>query len=460
MSLFFVFLFSLFLTLQTCEAGLPEKIYGVNLGSWLIIEPWMMPQKWIDMGGQLCNKCSKCIASEFDFAAAYPESVDSKLAQHWETWFNQDDVNTIVEYGLNTVRIPLGFWIIEALVDRETEYYPRGGLKHLRRGLKQLQEANLSVILDHHGLPGAQSPNQMFTGRCTEDVQFYNDHNYHRALVWTAVMTGLAHLDPVFGNVASIQAVNEPIQDARKTPGYGRFSKNFVKTIRAVESLLGIHVKRDEQALTSSHNFIAVMERAVRKYYFPREVRNAVRDAAPILQAIAEELEIEPFFFNYRSGQHREPLTTNFMDISWQWNDPFNPATAAIGPQTYDNHLYYSFGGVAAPNEEAHLTHICNLNRVEDDERRGNSPLFFGEWWIAPQFDASDEFLRKFADAQKYAFNKSKGWIFWNFKLEMSHRTRNYAKTRSYFEGVRRGYLTKDAAALHDPHVCDPYRRD
>lgn len=32
------------------------------------------------------------------------------------------------------------------------------------------------------------------------------------------------------------------------------------------------------------------------------------------------------------------------MDINWQNNNPPNPADAAIGPQGYDNHLYYSFG--------------------------------------------------------------------------------------------------------------------
>lgn len=30
------------------------------------------------------------------------------------------------------------------------------------------------------------------------------------------------------------------------------------------------------------------------------------------------------------------------MDINWQNNNPYNPAEAAIGPQIYDNHLYYS----------------------------------------------------------------------------------------------------------------------
>jgi hypothetical protein len=52
-------------------------------------------------------------------------------------------------------------------------------------------------------------------------VQFYTPHNYYRALVWTAVMTALSHLDPAFASVFSIQAMNEPAQDATLTPGLG-----------------------------------------------------------------------------------------------------------------------------------------------------------------------------------------------------------------------------------------------
>ena len=32
------------------------------------------------------------------------------------------------------------------------------------------------------------------------------------------------------------------------------------------------------------------------------------------------------------------------MDITWQQNNPPNPADAKDGPQTYDDHLYYNFG--------------------------------------------------------------------------------------------------------------------
>jgi aryl-phospho-beta-D-glucosidase BglC (GH1 family) len=47
------------------------------------------------------------------------------------SWFTQADVDQLVAAGINTVRIPLGFWIVEPLVDRSIEFYPKGGLGQL-----------------------------------------------------------------------------------------------------------------------------------------------------------------------------------------------------------------------------------------------------------------------------------------------------------------------------------------
>ena len=54
---------------------------------------------------------------------------------------------------------------------------------------------------------------------------------------------------------------------------------------------------------------------------------------------------------------------------------------------------------------------ICNLDRVERDAAVGDAPLWFGEWALPTQFSASDEFLFKWADAQKLAYSQSQGWI-------------------------------------------------
>ncbi len=49
-------------------------------------------------------------------------------------------------------------------------------------------------------------------------------------------MTALSHLDPVFGSVVGIEAVNEPIMDANQTPGYGNCkSARLVPESRLIE---------------------------------------------------------------------------------------------------------------------------------------------------------------------------------------------------------------------------------
>jgi len=158
---------------------------------------------------------------------------------------------------------------------------------------------------------------------------------------------------------------------------------------------------------------------------------------------------------DFTACQGRLPITTNFMDILWQYNDPPNPSEAAIGPQAYDHHLYYSFGGVADSNPEAYLQNLCNRNDIQRDTAAGNTPVWYGEWALSTQFNATDEFLCKWADAQKLMYSQSAGWLFWSFKIE---DTSPYARQWSYFEGLDRGYLTKDPSQLHDPNVCVPYR--
>ncbi|KAL1718108.1 glycoside hydrolase superfamily [Schizophyllum commune] len=402
-----------------------KDVYGVNLGSWLVLEPWMLPQEWLDMGGQDCSDCSQCIRSEFAFVKAYPDTADQIFNEHWSTWFSQDDVDELVRLGINTVRIPLGYWIIEDLVERETEFYPRGGLQQLRRGLLQLKEAGIDAILDHHALPGVQSPNQMFTGNCTTNVQFYTPYNYRRALLWTAIMTVLSHLDPAFASVVSIEAVNEPIMDATQTPGYGDFQKQFVRTVRVVERALGVGSWSGDGKAQRLKRHWGIQPRQ-------EDPISALRTAITADASVEDDGDLLHF-----TGP--------------------NPAEAADGPQVYDNHLYYSFGGVADANEEAYMHSICSLQRVPDDAALGNSPLVFGEWGLPAQFSATDEFLVKWADAQKLAYTQGAGWIFWNFKIERSKLAGNLSRQWSYFDGVDRGYLTVDPSQLHDPHVCDPY---
>ena len=109
-------------------------------------------------------------------------------------------------------------------------------------------QAGLNVIIDHRALPGVAASGQMFAGNCTNQVEFYSsasmpllpDYNYKRAVTWSIVMAFLSHAHAEFVTVFTIEAVNEPIQDASQTPGLGRFETAFVLGVRAIEYLLGI----------------------------------------------------------------------------------------------------------------------------------------------------------------------------------------------------------------------------
>lgn len=55
--------------------------------------------------------------------------------------------------------------------------------------------------------------------------------------------------------------------------------------------------------------------------------------------------------------------------MTWQYNNPPNPADAKNGPQTYDDHLYYSFGvSFLAP------TSFITLPRLLATGRRRSEP--------------------------------------------------------------------------------------
>jgi hypothetical protein len=59
------------------------------------------------------------------------------------------------------------------------------------------------------------------------------------------------------------------------------------------------------------------------------------------------------------------------------------------------------------------------LDRLQTAERNRNTPLYFGEWAVTTGFNATEEFMFKWADAQKLAYGKGLGWTYWNFKTEL-----------------------------------------
>ncbi|RMZ83044.1 hypothetical protein DV738_g1316, partial [Chaetothyriales sp. CBS 135597] len=206
---------------------------GVNLGSLFIIEKWMAYNEFRKMG--CASKADEWSCVEY----LGQETADSAFATHWDTWITQDDIQQIVSYGLNTVRVPIGFWIKEDLV-QEDEYYPRGGLQYLDRLMGWCSDAGLYVILDLHAGAGVQAVEQQFTGHVVEDPGFYNSSNYERTLQCLEWLTERVHTTTAYRNVGMIEVMNEPVHTSAYASQAADMVQNFyppaLNRIRAVES--------------------------------------------------------------------------------------------------------------------------------------------------------------------------------------------------------------------------------
>lgn len=128
------------------------KIRGVNMGSLFVFEPWIAETTWSNMG-------CKDRKSEFDCVSSIGEgAANSAFKEHWDTWITQEDIQEMQTYGLNSIRVPVGYWMKEDLVDRVSQNFPQGTFSHLERLCGWASDSGLYIIIDLHGAPGAQTP--------------------------------------------------------------------------------------------------------------------------------------------------------------------------------------------------------------------------------------------------------------------------------------------------------------
>ncbi|PLW22456.1 hypothetical protein PCANC_08376 [Puccinia coronata f. sp. avenae] len=443
--------------------SLPETYkYGTNLGGWLLSEPWMNPLEWHAMGGNLCPAdLSTCTESEWSLTRKIGQKAANKaFLKHWQSWFNQDHIEKLLALKLDHVRIPLGFWIVEELVEAPAEAYAQGGWMELKRGLRQLRDAGIHVNLDMHAMPGVAASKQMFAGNVTSDVQFYKDHNYQRALMWSAVLTAMSHLDRDFSSVVAIECINEPLRDATLTPGLGQYYSDFVTITRMIEYAIGVKCEADLgqsiQRLSKSVNGKAALRAAIPLIEIYARKANVVVD--PL---ILETLRSPATTRHKIPTSSRSCLATMAMPKRWQLGpDAYSMANYTLGPAVYDDHMYYAFGGEADPDIKSYLARICNQQHYQEAKKIGEKVYGHGEFSIAVNFNATHEDLRAWGDAQRFMYNKERFWTFWSFRLGQGmepNLNRTQIETWSYLGAVEAGVWPKDPTQYYNPSICAPY---
>merc|ERR1711936_544148 len=138
---------------KSCSDG---KIRGVNLGGWLLLEPWITPELFREVNGD-----RELIVDEWTFA--YYVDADSAteiLQTHWDTFITKSDFEILPKAGISHLRIPVGYWAVDV---QEGEPFPQpqdeseGILFHLKQAFLWAEKLDMKVLVDVHGAPGSQN---------------------------------------------------------------------------------------------------------------------------------------------------------------------------------------------------------------------------------------------------------------------------------------------------------------
>jgi glucan 1,3-beta-glucosidase len=115
------------------------SIKGVNIGGWLVLEPWITPSIFQQFGGS--------VVDEYTLTKQIPNAGDI-LKSHWDSWVSLDDFQKIADNGFNSVRIPIGYWAFQKY---DGDPYIQGAADYLDTAIGWARKTGLKVWIDLHG---------------------------------------------------------------------------------------------------------------------------------------------------------------------------------------------------------------------------------------------------------------------------------------------------------------------
>ena len=169
-----------------------KKIKGVNLGNWLVLEKWMLPELFEGTGAEdevwLNRKMN-------------PAELKEKMKEHRDTFITEQDFAFIKEQGIWLLRIPVPYFIFG-------DQPPFNGcVEYLDKAFDWAEKYGLQILIDLHTVPASQNgyDNGGLTGVCKwcknpEEVEF--------------ALTVLERLAKRYGQrqgLYGIEVLNEPI---------------------------------------------------------------------------------------------------------------------------------------------------------------------------------------------------------------------------------------------------------
>ncbi|SCV67335.1 BQ2448_5981 [Microbotryum intermedium] len=186
-------------------------INGVNLGGWLTIEPFIVPSLFepYNSASNLPNATNNAI-DEWHLSEMLGSNLSSVITNHYATFITEQDFAEIAGAGLNWVRIPIPWWVIE--VWEGEPFLANVGWTYFLKAIVWARKYGIRINLDLHAVPGSQN-GYNHSGK-QGSINFLNGvmgiANAQRTLDYIRTLTEFIS-QPQYSNVVPMFSVlNEP----------------------------------------------------------------------------------------------------------------------------------------------------------------------------------------------------------------------------------------------------------
>jgi len=207
-----------------------ESIKGVNLGSWLLMEGYILG------GRNIAEQCFKR-----DFAKIYGQKeLRNFEASFRDNFIAEVDFRNIADLGAKVIRLPFNYRLIES----KPYHYSQKGFSYLDKAFSWAKKHKLKIILDLHAAAGSQNCDWHAdsSGKALLwDSQSYQSRTF---CLWQAVAERFKN-NPA---LAGYDLLNEPVLGKRKVGILKNFYQKAIKAIREVDKTHTIYLEGNNWA--------------------------------------------------------------------------------------------------------------------------------------------------------------------------------------------------------------------
>lgn len=346
-----------FTHVQTSIRNGQTKSRGVNLGGWLVAEHWMTGDAdfWKGVSADDANAGEYTAITQ----AADPKTIRSNLENHHKTFITEAEIKAIAAAGLNTVRVPVGYWIVgfdknDPANKAEWASFNKGTLTYLDKLVRQWAKThNVAVLISIHAAKGSQNG---------------ADHS-------SPATKGKAYWSDFTENVANTQTMATFLADRYKDE----------------DAFLGIGLMNEPNGSTNEDTLYAYYQSA---YKAIRDSGNdCVLSVAPLLYKQSPDTMV---------GFMEAP---EYKNVWVEWH----PYFVWGYEQTSDADL------INVAVKKSFQGDMAKWNARENHNR-----LFIGEWSFATagKFGNNQDKYYEFAQAQVDVLNQAEGgYTFWSWRI-------------------------------------------